>query len=271
MVKLGTEYGQELTAKMKVAVLYGMMPKDLQGKVSDECAVNCDETTESEAGRLYTKIKATLRNIAKARREMAGPKPMEVDRVADWREWPDDWDGEHSNQGETEEHHDKKGGDEAYVQYIGKGGGKKGGKGFQGYCYICGGFGHSQWDCYNDKGKGKGFGKDGGYGKSYGKDGYAGKAYGKGKGGDGKGGMRKACFGCGSTEHIIKNCPKNTNVQQVEEDVPEILFIGNVQNKEALEGWKKMPMSRRLILVGRAWQRTGSRCLRSTRRMRRRS
>ena len=92
------------------------------------------------------------------------------------------------------------------------------------------------------KAKGKGFGKDGGYGKGYGKDGYAGKAYGKGKGGDGKGGMRKACFGCGSTEHVIKHCPKNTNVQQVEEDVPEILFIGNVQNKEALEDWKKMPM-----------------------------
>ena len=64
---------------------------------------------------------------------------MEVDRVADWREWPDDWHGEHSNEGETEEeHHDEKGGDEAYVHYIGKGGGKKGGKGFQGYCYICG-------------------------------------------------------------------------------------------------------------------------------------
>ena len=139
LVKLGTDYGQELTAKMKVAVLYGMMPKNLQDKVLDECAVNWDETTESEAGWLYTKIKATLRNIAKARREMAGPKPMEVDRVADWREWPDDWHGEHSNQGETEEeHHDEKGGDEAYVHYIGKGGGKKGGKGFQGYCYICG-------------------------------------------------------------------------------------------------------------------------------------
>ena len=86
LVKLGAEYGQELTAKMKVAVLSGMMPKDLQDNVLDECAVNWDETTESEAGRLYTKIKATLRNIAKARREMAGPKPMEVDRVADWRE-----------------------------------------------------------------------------------------------------------------------------------------------------------------------------------------
>ena len=202
---MGTEYGQELTAKMKVAVLHGMMPKDLQDKVLDECAVNWDETTESGAGRLYTKIKATLRNIAKARREMAGPKPMEVDRVADWREWPDDWHGEHSNQGETEEeHHDEKCGDEAYVQYIGKGGGKKD-------CYICGGFGHSQWDCYKGKGKGKGFGRDGGYGKGYGKD-------------------------------VIKTCPKDTNVQQVEEDVPEILFISSVQNKEALEGWKKMPM-----------------------------
>ena len=65
-----------------------MMPKDLQDKVLDEFAVNWDETTESEAGRLHTKIKATLRNIAKARREMAGPKLMEVNRVADWREWP---------------------------------------------------------------------------------------------------------------------------------------------------------------------------------------
>ena len=71
----------------------------------------------------------------------------------------------------------------------------------------------------SDTRSGIGFGKDGGYGKGYGKDKYAGKAYGKGKGGDGKGGMRKACFGCGSTEHVIKNCPKNTNVQQVEEDV----------------------------------------------------
>ena len=235
MAKLSTEYGQILSAKMKVAVLYTMLPKDLQEKVLDECAVNWDETPEAEAGVLFTKIKGHIKNIAKSRREMSGPKPIEVDRVADWREWPDGWYGEHSNQGETEEeHHDEKGGDEAYVQYIGKGGGKKGGKGFQGYCYVCGGFGHSQWDCYKGYGKGKGFSKDGGYGKGYGKDGYAGKAYGKGTGGGGKGGMRKACFGCGSTEHVIKDCPKNTNVQQVEEDVPEILFIGNVQNKEAL-------------------------------------
>ena len=113
------------------------------------------------------------------------------------------------------------------------------------------------------------------------KDGYAGKAYGKGKlTSMGRAACGRPVLGVGYTEHVIKNCPKNTIVQQVEEDVPEILFIGNVQNKEALEGWKKMPMKvtlgdfvkntpkvpiQKIILVGRAWQRTGSRCLRSTR------
>ena len=85
LVMLGTEYGQELTAKVKVVVLKRYDAKGLAGQGLGWCAVNWDETTESEAGRLYTKIKATLRNIAKARREMAGPKPVEVDRVADWR------------------------------------------------------------------------------------------------------------------------------------------------------------------------------------------
>ena len=67
LVKLGTECGQKLSAKVKVAVLNGMMQKGLQDKVLDACAVNCDETTESEAGQLYTKIKVQMRNIAKAR------------------------------------------------------------------------------------------------------------------------------------------------------------------------------------------------------------
>jgi hypothetical protein len=39
LVKLQTEYGQNLTNKMKVAVLYSMMPKDMQQKIIDACAV----------------------------------------------------------------------------------------------------------------------------------------------------------------------------------------------------------------------------------------
>ena len=63
LVNLGTEYGQELTAKVRVAVLHGMMSEDVQDKVLDACAVNWDETAESEAGRLHTKIKVQLWNI----------------------------------------------------------------------------------------------------------------------------------------------------------------------------------------------------------------
>ena len=51
LVKLNTEYSQSITAKVKVAVLYGMMPKDLQEKILDECAVNWDQTSEVETRR----------------------------------------------------------------------------------------------------------------------------------------------------------------------------------------------------------------------------
>ena len=56
---------------------------------------------------------------------------------------------------------------------------------------------------------------------------------------------RAACgrlaLGVGLRSIAIKDCPKNTNVLRVEEDIPEILFIGN-HCQGAVEGWKKMPM-----------------------------
>ena len=48
--------------------------------------------------------------------------------------------------------------------------------------------------------------------------------------------MQKACFGCGSTEHLLKDCPKNPQIQNVEDEAPEVLFIGNVQNRKEEEG-----------------------------------
>jgi hypothetical protein len=257
MTRLNIEYDQEISAKMKVAVLYSMLPKELQEKVLDECSVNWDGTSETMAAEKFNKIKNNVKNLAKSRREMMGPKPMEVDRVkACWGDYAEDewdtcWDkvglpkDEHNHDGEDEEH--------AFVQYVGAKGGKKGGKGFQGNCYLCGEFGHSQWDCRKGKGKGfgkdnvgKGYGKEGnfkGYGKGYGKDsGYKGGYFGKGGGKSydtGKGAMPRACFGCGALDHVIKDCPKNPRIQQVEESgPPEVLFIGNVKEEE----WQRIPM-----------------------------
>lgn len=268
MVKLQTEYGQDVSFKMKVAVLYSMLPKDLQERVLDECAVNWDETPEKEAGVLFSKIKNQIKNIAKSRREMSGPKPMEVDAVMDWADWSD-WNQSEETEERDQEKEEEQ--DEAYVQYIGKGGKKGGkGKGFQGSCYLCGEFGHSQRDCLNMKGKskGKGKGKTEGY-KGYGKDGYyfgsKGKGGdqeqyyyygGKGKGGDqsrGKGSwMPRACFGCGPTEHLMKDCPKNpSRVQTVVDDSPEVFFIGSVykeagKRSRAEDQWKQVPQKNQI-------------------------
>ena len=198
LVKLQTEYGEVLSSKTKVAVLYSKMPKDFQEEVLDACAVAWDGTSEAGAGELYEKVKIQIKNLVNARCEMQGPKPMEVDRIANsWAGWSEDWDGGWRDVEEVtpkDDDHDHNH-EEANIQYIGEGVGKKGGKGFQGYCYVCGGFGHSLWDCHKGKGKGKSFGKDGGHGKAYSKDGYAGKGDGKGKGGDGKGGMRWLALG----------------------------------------------------------------------------
>ena len=226
LAKLSTEYGQQLSFKIKVAVLYSMMPKGMQERITDACSVAWDQTSEADASTLFEKVKSQLRNLAKARREMAGPRPMEVDRVAaeyGGGGWWMDGTGE-SAWGYDYENEDLQcppcdaGEQEMHVQMVGKGGGKKGGKGgFVGSCWLCGEYGHSQAFCPYGKGKNKGKGKDFikgmGKDKGYGKDNTWGKGKGKdhgyGKGyGEGKGaGMRRACFTCGSTEHLMRYCP----------------------------------------------------------------
>ena len=70
---------------MKVAVLYTLLPKDLQEKTLDKCAVCWDKVKEMDAAVIFGRIKEEVKNIAKFRRDMIIPKPMEVDKVkAEW-------------------------------------------------------------------------------------------------------------------------------------------------------------------------------------------
>ena len=214
MAKLLSEYGEEISGKMKVAVLYAMLPKDLQERVLDKCTVNWDAgKSDQEAAKVYTQVRDEVKNIAKSRREMITPKPMDVDEVkAGWEEGGDEDQGD-------EDHN---------INFVGKGKGK-------GKCWTCGEVGHRAAECqkggWNNKGKGKGmqFGKGGAWNE-----------YSKGA----KGGvtpMPRACFGCGSTSHLLKDCPSKVThkVQEVrddEEDV-EILFIGHTEAVE-LNKWE---------------------------------
>ena len=238
MVRLNLEYGEVISAKMKVAVLYAMLPKDLQEKVLDKCAVSWDGAKEKDATIIYGKVREEVKNVAKSRRDMATPKPMEVDKVCvDWG-------------GSVEEEEEQ---DEGEINFVGKGSKGKG-KG-KGECWTCGEVGHRAAEC--PKGSGKGFSKGGfgGYGGfgggGYGKGGPWG-GYGKGDVKGGKGGwsvpMARACFGCGSTTHLLRDCPNRVThkVQEVTaEGEPEVLFIGNIVMAEKEEQWRPVVNGRR--------------------------
>ena len=49
LAKLSAEYGEVISSKMKVAVLYTMLPKGLQERVLNKCAENWDGANEKEA------------------------------------------------------------------------------------------------------------------------------------------------------------------------------------------------------------------------------
>ena len=70
------------------------------------------------------------------------------------------------------------------------------------------------------------------------------KGDGKGSKGGWTSAMVKACFGCGSTTHLIQDFPHRTTqkVQEVREeaDEPEILFIGHTSMTLDQELWHQV-------------------------------
>lgn len=205
---------------------------------------------------LLTRIKNHIKNIAKARREASGPGPMEIE-ASDWEcwgrgSWRSSIGSEERESWNGEDRSDCEGSD---IQLVGKGG-KKGSKGFQGRCFVCSEFGRTQWECGKKRTAArrtarpgprasglmpttKGMARTNGMGRhqarttrtakdtarsSTGRSPASGSgatpkgtARGSTIGGVGGPVMQKACFGCGSTELLMRDCPKNqVRVQNVE-------------------------------------------------------
>ncbi len=110
----------------------------------DKGAASWDKTKESDAVSILGKIKEEVNMIAKSRRDVVTPKPMEFDKVRS------------AQAGEVEQY-DYEGGDfteeDVEVCYVGRGN-KGQGKG-RCACFTCGAMGHRAAECPN-KGLGKG-------------------------------------------------------------------------------------------------------------------
>eukprot|EP00974_Lingulodinium_polyedra_P109713 10613461-Lingulodinium_polyedra.AAC.1 len=102
---------------MKVVVFYSMLPKGLSEKVLDKRAVNWDGANQGDAAIFCNEGKDEVKDIiAKSRRGMNNPKPMNVDEVrTDWN-----WRGGVRREEETEGQEK----DENDINYVGKGKGK---------------------------------------------------------------------------------------------------------------------------------------------------
>ena len=165
---------------MKVAVLCAMLPKDLQEKVSDKCAVIRDKAKEQEAALIFTRVREEVKNVVKSRRYMRYmiiPKPMDIDTFKK-DHWTDEYAYDHDQNHDTEE--------DDSVCLVGRDNKGKG----KGACFSCGMFGHRAAECPN-KGAGEG-------------------DKGKGKGWQPLAKPTRAFFGCGSTSHFSRYCPSKT-------------------------------------------------------------
>ena len=180
--KLKSEFDEELSDNICVAILTSMIPRDLQDMV-----FQMGHTGEELR---YKAVRDKVMGIANHRAQMTIPAPMDVgclDRSAS-EDQDEEYDGDAWQQVDA-------------VSNL--------------QCYVCGGWGHYAAECATQKNKGKGKGKSkGAVNPGWGKGGE--KAAGKGSSAMGKGvdpkgsgkgkGYQGTCFRCGVVGHKAAEC-----------------------------------------------------------------
>ena len=219
--KLKVEFDEEFSDNVKVAIITGMVPRDLQDMIF--------QMGRAGENLGYREVRDKVMSIASHRAQMATPTPMEIG----WLGQQDQtWDGS------TDDEHGWNFGLETEIDAVGN----------VGSCHRCGGWGHFARECPTPDGKGqKGKGKEKGTGdskgwgkggvKAGGKGGFPGKGVpgkgsvfgtkGAGKKGAGKGlGYQGTCWTCGLVGHKSAEC----NQMQVNEvaGMPESQDVASV-------------------------------------------
>ena len=211
--KLKVEFDEEFSDTIKVAIITGMIPRDLQDMVF--------QMGKSGEVLKYREVRDKVMSIASHRAQMATPTPMEVG-----------WVGEPTGEEHSAEYWDYD--QEQGIDAVGK----------ATSCYRCGGWGHLARQCptpeeaKGSKGKGmsKGAAHKGG-GKGISKGGPKGGVWGKGVPGFAKGvvtkgtskgvGYQGTCWNCGLVGHKAAEC-NQMQIGEVAEATPEPREVASV-------------------------------------------